>query len=268
MLEVRGLTVAYRDRVVLEGVDLTVRPGELVGLIGPNAAGKSTLLRAVAGTVPYSGEVFVCGRNQRRLARRELARLVAVVPQTPSLPPLFTVAEVVMLGRTPYLNWLGWERAEDWAAVARALELTGLTELAGRPVGQLSGGERQRVVIARALAQEPRILLLDEPLNNLDLAQQVNVIRLVRRLAREQGLAVVLTAHDLTLVAQAADRVVLLNRGRVVAEGDPNRVVVRDIINRVYGTEVVVWPDPVTGRPVALVRVSGYGEEPPDGRAG
>ncbi len=264
MLEVRRLTAAYRGRVILEGVDLTVRPGELVGLIGPNAAGKSTLLRAVAGTVPYSGEVFVCGRDQRRLSRTELARLVAVVPQTPSLPPLFTVAEVVMLGRTPYLNWLGWERPEDWAAVGRALELTELAGLADRPVGQLSGGERQRVVIARALAQEPKVLLLDEPLNNLDIAHQVKIIRLVRRLARQRGLAVVLTAHDLTLVAQAVDRVVLLNRGRIVAEGEPNRVVVRDIIRGVYGTDVAVWPDPVTGRPVALVRVGGCGEEAAD----
>jgi len=267
MLEVRGLRVAYGDRVVLAGVDLTVRPGELVGLIGPNAAGKSTLLRAVAGTGPYSGEVLVCGQDQRRLSRRELARLVAVVPQSPTLPPLFTVAEVVMLGRTPYLNWLGWERPEDWAAVGRALGLTGLTELAHRPVGQLSGGERQRVVIARALAQEPRILLLDEPLNNLDIAHQVKIIRLVRRLAREEGLAVVLTAHDLSLVAQAADRVVLLNRGRIAAEGTPAEVVRRELLRQVYGTDVAVWPDPVTGRPVALVRV-GACEEGADGDGG
>jgi iron complex transport system ATP-binding protein len=257
MLEVRGLTVAYRGRVVLDGVNLVVRAGELVGLIGPNAAGKSTLLRAVAGTVPYTGRITVCGRNQRELSRTELARLVAVVPQTPSLPPLFTVAEVVMLGRTPYLNWLGWERPQDWAAVGRALELTELEALADRPVGQLSGGERQRAVIARALAQEPKILLLDEPLNNLDIAHQVRVIRLVRRLTREQGLAAVLTAHDLTLVAQAADRVILLDRGRVVAEGPPAAVVDRNIIKEVYGTDVTVWPDPFTGRPVALVRVGG-----------
>lgn len=267
MLEVRGLRVAYRERVVLEDVNLLVRPGELVGLIGPNAAGKSTLLRAVAGTVPYWGQVFICGHDQRRLSRRELARLVAVVPQAPTLPPLFTVAEVVMLGRTPYLNWLGWERPEDWAAVGRALGLTGLAELADRPVGQLSGGERQRVVIARALAQEPQVLLLDEPLNNLDIAHQVKIIRLVRRLAREQGLAVVLTAHDLSLVAQAADRVVLLNRGRTVAEGSPAEVVRQELIRQVYGTDVAVWPDPVTGRPVALVRV-GPDEEASRGGGG
>ncbi len=261
MLEVWGLTVVYRGRVVVDRVNLVVRAGELVGLIGPNAAGKSTLLRAIAGTVPYAGEIVICGRSQRQLSRTELARLVAAVPQTPSLPPLFTVAEVVMLGRTPYLNWLGWERPEDWAAVGRALELTGLEDLVDRPVGQLSGGERQRVVIARALAQEPKVLLLDEPLNNLDVAHQVKIIRLVRRLTREQGLAAVLTGHDLTLVAQAADRVVLLDRGRVVAEGPPARVVNRDIIKRVYGTDVTVWADPATGRPVALVRVGGPKEE-------
>jgi len=254
LLEARRLAVRYGSRTVLQGVDLRVELGELVGLIGPNGAGKSTLLRALAGALPFEGEVRLADRDLPSLSRTDLARLVGLVPQTPDLPDLFLVPDVVLLGRTPYLNWLGWERPHDWEVVDWAMAATGLLDLADRRVGELSGGERQRVAIARALAQEPRLLLLDEPTSNLDIAHQVEVLRLVRSLARKCGLAVVMAAHDLTLVAQVADRVTLLHEGRIVADGTPGEVIRADLIGAVFAAEVDVWPDPRTGRPVTLVR--------------
>ena len=253
MLEIRDLWADYGGTPVLRGVSLDVPAGEVVGLVGPNGSGKTTLVRAVTRVMPLrSGEARLLGDDCRALTRAELARRVAVVPQNPALPEGFTVLEIVLMGRTPHLRLLQSEGPPDLAAARRALTQTGATALASRFAHQLSGGERQQVVIARALAQEAPVLLLDEPTSHLDVGHQTAVMELVRRLCRERRLAVLATIHDLTLAALYCDRLVLLDRGTVVAEGPPDSVLRPEIIARTYGAEVAVLRHPVSGLPVVV----------------
>jgi iron complex transport system ATP-binding protein len=251
-LRLDGVTVRAGGRTILDRVSLTAEPGEWVSLLGPNGAGKTTLLRVVAGTVPFGGEVSLDGRPVARLRRRELARLVAVVPQTPVAPPAMTVGEYVLLGRTPHLPVLAREGAEDGAAAAAALARLGLEALAGRELGSLSGGELQRAVIARALAQAAPLLLLDEPTTALDIGHQQQVLELVDELRREDGLTVVAAMHDLTLASQYGERIVLVDGGRVVSEGPAREVLTPDRIVSLYGASVRVLAD---GEGVAVVPV-------------
>ena len=253
MLEIRDLWADYGGTPVLRGVSLDVPAGEVVGLVGPNGSGKTTLVRAVTRVMPLrSGEARLLGDDCRALTRAELARRVAVVPQNPALPEGFTVLEIVLMGRTPHLRLLQSEGPPDLAAARRALTQTGATALASRFAHQLSGGERQQVVIARALAQEAPVLLLDEPTSHLDVGHQTAVMELVRRLCRERRLAVLATIHDLTLAALYCDRLVLLDRGTVVAEGPPDSVLRPELIARTYGAEVAVLRHPVSGLPVVV----------------
>lgn len=251
---VAGLRVAL-DRVpILHGVDLRVAPGEWVTVIGPNGAGKSTLLRAVGGLLPATGSVRLFGVELARMSRRARARRVATVTQSPVVPPGMTVFDYVLLGRTPYLPPLGRESAADLAVAHRVLARLGLSTLAGRQLATLSGGERQRVFLARALAQEAPLLLLDEPTTALDLGRQQQALDLVDRLRRADGLTVVTTLHDMNLAARYADTLLLLARGRAVAEGTPAEVLTEDLIATHFGAvvKVVTAPD---GRPaVHLLR--------------
>jgi iron complex transport system ATP-binding protein len=217
--------------------------------VGPNGAGKTTLLRLIGGTLaPQAGEVRWRGRGARALGRRALARLIAVVPQSVPSGPLedLTVEEVAALGRTPYAGWLGLrgETADDRIAVAAALRATDATVLAARPLGELSGGERQRALLAMALAQQPQLLLLDEPTRHLDPHHQVALLRLVTGLAESQGVATVAVLHDLTLAASFFPRLVLLHQGRIAADGPPGDVLTNDTVSRVYGPglDVVAHP--------------------------
>ncbi|HXF99121.1 MAG TPA: ABC transporter ATP-binding protein [Gaiellaceae bacterium] len=239
-LELRGVTVVLGRRAVVDGVDLAVAEGEWLGLLGPNGSGKTTLLRAVAGLVPARGAISIAGRPAAALRRGERARLLALVPQEPSLPPWMTVGEYVLLGRTPHLGPLAKEGRRDREAAARALERLDLLELRERPLGTLSGGEKQRAVVARALAQEAPIVLLDEPTAALDLGHQQQALELLDLLRRESGLTLVSAMHDLTLAAQYADRVVLLERGRVAAEGPPREVLTEASIAALYGAAIDV----------------------------
>jgi iron complex transport system ATP-binding protein len=253
MLEIRNLWADYGGDAVLRGVSLDVAAGEVVGLVGPNGSGKTTLVRTVTRVMPASsGEVRLMGDDCRTLSRAALARRVAVVPQSPALPEGFAVLEIVLMGRTPHLRLLQSEGPPDLAAARRALAQTGTSGLAQRFAHQLSGGERQQVVIARALAQEAPVLLLDEPTSHLDVGHQAGVMGLVRRLCRERSLAVLATIHDLTLAALYCDRLVLLDRGAVVAEGAPESVLRPELIARTYGTEVTVLRHPASGRPVVV----------------
>lgn len=258
-LEVEDLTFAYNGRPVLAGVSLRLMPGEVLALVGPNGAGKSTLIRLAAGLLrPNEGRVHLFGRSPRDWSPRELARMVALVPQGAYIPPTFTVWESVLLGRTPYLGFLGVPRERDRRAARRALEQVGAADLADRFVGQLSGGERQRVLLARALAQEPRCLLLDEPTTHLDIHHQVTILSLIRRMASEQGIAVLIVLHDLNLAATFADRLALLADGRLLALGDPREVLRWERLTAVYGDAVIVFPRPDDGgRPVVLPRWTG-----------
>lgn len=239
MIELRGVSVRFGGAPALRDLSLVVEPGAWVSLIGPNGAGKTSALRALAGLVPFEGEIVVDRRDVRALGRRELALLFAFVPQKPETPPELTVAEYVLLGRTPHIPYLGGERRADRLAAARALRRLDLERFAERSLGSLSGGELQRAVLARALAQEAPILLLDEPTTALDLGRAQLVLDLVDSL-RGDGLTVVSTMHDLTLAGQYADRLVLLDRGAVVAAGGPAEVLSTATVAAHYGASVRV----------------------------
>jgi iron complex transport system ATP-binding protein len=239
-IELRGVTVHLGGRPVVDGVAAGVPRGEWLALIGPNGAGKTTLLRAIARLVPFTGEIALDGRPLTGLGRAELARLVAVVPQEPSTPPWMTVAEYVLLGRTPHLGPLAKEGARDREAAARALVRLDLLQFADRRLGTLSGGEKQRVVVARALAQEAPIVLLDEPTAALDIGHQQQALELLDGLRAEAGLTLVAAMHDLTLAAQYADRMLLLDGGAVVADGPPVDVLTKGAIARHYGAAIDV----------------------------
>jgi len=249
-IRLRGARVVLGDRAVLDGVDVDVGAGEWVAVVGPNGAGKSTLLRLLAGLVPGEGELELDGRPASSLRRRERALAVALVVQAPIIPEGATVADYVLLGRTPHLGPFGTEGAADLAAVHDALAHLDLVELADRLVTTLSGGERQRVLVARALAQGAPTVLLDEPTTALDVGHQQQVLELVDELRHRHGLTVVTTMHDLTMAGQYADRLVLLDGGRVVVEGDAAAVLTEEHLSRYYGASVRIIVD--GGRPVVL----------------
>ena len=240
MIELREVTVELGGKPVVQEVDATVADGEWLALIGPNGAGKTTLLRAIARLVPFRGEIELAGRPVTELSRGELARLVAVVPQDPSTPPWMTVAEYVLLGRTPHLGPLAKEGARDRDAASRALGRLDLLDFASRRLGTLSGGERQRAVVARALAQEAPIVLLDEPTAALDIGHQQQALELLDGLRAESGLTLLAAMHDLTLAAQYADRMLLLDAGRVAADGAPLDVLTEAVIAEHYGAAIDV----------------------------
>lgn len=239
-VRVRDLVVRLGGREILRGVDLEVERGEWIALVGPNGAGKTTLLRAIAGLVPASGSVELDERPIRGLGRSELARLLAVVPQEPATPPWMTVGEYVLLGRTPHLGPFAREGVRDREVAAEALFRLDLAGLAERRLGTLSGGEKQRVVVARALAQEARIVLLDEPTASLDIGHQQQALDLLDALRAESGLTLVAAMHDLTLAAQYADRVVLLAGGRVAADGPPADVLTGAVIAEHFAASIDV----------------------------
>jgi len=251
MLKIDSLTVAYGDKIVLEDISIEVRPGEILALIGPNGAGKSTLIRAASGVVPIaSGQVSVDGRDLNGMPHSQLAKILAVVPQARQLGGAFSVWQAVMMGRTPYLNWLGQESESDKVAVRQALEQTCLEAFADRQIAKLSGGEQQRVLLARALSQNTPVMLLDEPTNHLDLQHQTNLLSLVRNLAKQKQLAVLMALHDLNMVSFYADKVALIVNGKLKCLGTPAEVIRTENISAAYRTPVEVVPHPVTGAPI------------------
>jgi iron complex transport system ATP-binding protein len=250
VIALTDVSVELGGRRVVDAVDTIVAGGEWLALIGPNGAGKTTLLRAIARLVPFTGSIALDGRSTAELHRSELSRSIAVVPQEPSTPGWMTVAEYVLLGRTPHLGPLAKEGARDREAATRALERLDLLDLRERRLGTLSGGEKQRAVVARALAQEARVVLLDEPTAALDIGHQQQALELLDALRAESALTLVAAMHDLTLAAQYADRMLLIDGGRVVAEGTPRDVLTEEAIARHYGASVDVVP--VDGR-VAVV---------------
>jgi iron complex transport system ATP-binding protein len=236
----RKVTVRLGGRAVVRDVDLDVPEGQWVGLIGPNGAGKTTLLRALAGLVPHDGTVALHGVSTAVLGRRDWARAVAVVPQEPVTPPWMTVAEYVLLGRTPHLGRLARESESDRETATRTLERLDLMDERNRPLGTLSGGERQRVVVARALTQEASIVLLDEPTAALDIGHQQQALELLDTLRGESALTLVAAMHDLTLAAQYAERMILLDGGSVVADGSPAEVLTEETIALHYDANIRV----------------------------
>ena len=237
-IRIRDLRVELGGRSVVDGIDLDVRAGEWLSVIGPNGAGKTTLLRAILGLVPASGTIEIDGLDDPRPVDR--ARAMALVPQTPVIPPGILVVDYVLLGRTPHRGVFAGDSPRDLEVVAATLDRLDLTGFDQRPLTSLSGGERQRVVLARALAQEAPILLLDEPTTALDLGHQQDVLELVDELRRSLRTTIIATVHDLTLAARYGDRVAMLSRGQIVAQGSPVEVLTADAIAEIFDARVRV----------------------------
>jgi iron complex transport system ATP-binding protein len=253
MLTIQSLSVAYHDHLVLEDLSLSIQRGEILAVVGPNGVGKSTLVRALSGVIPPKhGRIILDGKDLSRLSPMQRARLMAVVPQARELPGAFTVYQTVLLGRTPYLSWLGIAGNGDHAIVRQALEHTHTLELADRRVGELSGGEQQRVLLGRALAQDAHVLLLDEPTTHLDLQHQSNLLNLVRKQVRGRSLTVLMVLHDLNLASLYADRVALMVAGQIYACGLPDEVLTSQNLSAVYHVPVNVIPHPEHGTPLIL----------------
>jgi iron complex transport system ATP-binding protein len=259
MVELHAVSVRYEGRAAVDAVTASVGRGEWVGLIGANGAGKTSLLRAVAGLVDFGGEVHVAGTPTSGMSRRERARAVAYVPQSPELPADMSVFDYVLLGRTPHISYRSVESGGDLAHCTGLLERLDLTRLASRHLSTLSGGERQRVVLARALAQEAPVLLMDEPTSALDLSHRVEALEIVDELRREWGLTVVSALHDLTLAGQFVDRLLLLSGGLLAAVGTPAQVLEESVLGEAFGCavriirtddgELVIAPRRTTARP-------------------
>jgi len=252
-LEVQSLGLAYGRNVVIRDLTFQVMPGEMVGLVGPNGSGKSTIIKAISRIIsPYSGQIFLDGKDVSKIPRGDLARLLGVVPQMPLLPNAFTAFEIVLMGRNPHLGLLQYEGARDLAITWQAMERTATHFLAERRIDELSGGEIQRIVIARVLAQEPKSILLDEPTANLDISHQVEILDLIKSMCLENNLTVVAALHDLNLASQYCDRLILINNGRVHAQGTPGDVINSQNIKEVYGAEGCVYTHPVNGLPTVF----------------
>jgi iron complex transport system ATP-binding protein len=254
MLEIKGLSCGYGRRIVLRGVSLAIERGEFMGIIGPNGSGKTTLLRAITGLLrPSRGYITFEGREIPRLARQGLAQKVAVVTQSPEAAPPFSVEEFVLLGRVPH--WGRFQLLEtrtDMEKAEEAMQLTGIAYARDCQMGELSGGEQQLAFLARALAQEPRLLLLDEPTAHLDIGHQGLIMDLLRQLNRRHSLTIAVVLHDLVLASLYCQRLVLLHQGRLRKIGAPQRVLTKKVIEEVYQTTVRVIQTPGKGRPIIL----------------
>jgi iron complex transport system ATP-binding protein len=254
-LAARGVTLSYERAVVLEGLDLEVASGTVTTLIGANGSGKSTILKAFGRLLaPTAGHVEIDGAPVRSLSGKAVARRLAILPQKPLTPSATTVRDLVSRGRHPHQSLLTPWTAADASAVDEALAATGLVELAGRDVGTLSGGQLQRAWLALVLAQQAETILLDEPTTFLDLSHQLDILRLVRSINRSRGATVVMVLHDLTLAARYSDRLVVIGRGRVLADGAPWDVLTPEVLRDAFDLDALVIPDPTSGAPLVVPR--------------
>lgn len=253
-LDVLGVECTYGAVKVIEGMTFSIGRGCFAGIIGPNGSGKSTLLRCISRALqPARGTVLLEGESLYKMNPREAARKMAVVPQETAVSFPFTVEEIIMMGRSPHLRRFQGESKKDYEITNRSMDLTNTRHLAGRQVTAISGGERQRVIIAKALAQEPELILLDEPTSHLDINQQVEILGLLQRMNRGSGLTILAVFHDLNLAAQFCDLMILMQRGKAFRAGKPEEILTAESIKEVYGTRVLVKKHPVTGRPAIFL---------------
>jgi len=265
MISLENVSAGYGAQLVLEGVTLRVAPGEFLGLIGPNGCGKTTLLRVASGVLPArSGGVQIQGTPLAQFGRRNLARTMACLSQEFSLDLPFTVRELVLMGRAPHLPRIGGETKKDHQIAEHAMELVDVARIAERAVTEISGGERQRALIAMCLAQQPQVLLLDEPTSHLDIGHQLSVLDLIGQLNRQLGMTILAVFHDLNLAAEYCGRLLVLDRGRVAGLGTPHEVLTAPRIAQVYGATVLVQPNPLSRRPQVVLAAGACRGEPPE----
>lgn len=249
-LDVNNLWAGYLDKAVVKDIGFSVKKGEFIGIIGPNGVGKSTLIRVLSRILkPFKGSVIYKGRDIYKISLNEVARSIAVVPQDTLIAFEFLVWDVVLMGRIPYIKKFKRETERDLEVVERCLGLTKTKELADRLINELSAGERQRVIIAKALAQEPAILIMDEPTSHLDISHQVEIFDLIKGLSKNEGVTVISVLHDLNLASEYCDRLIVMSDGRIFADGTPEAVLNYKTIEEVYKTIVVVGENPISGKP-------------------
>jgi len=246
MLTTEDISFSYREKPVLENVDLQIRKGEVIGILGPNGCGKTTLLKLLNRNLhPDGGRVLMEGTDLEEISKRRIARHIAVVPQSNEIRFAFTVRDIVSMGRMPFIDRFQGESGEDTRIVDEAMEKTNIKDFADRPINTMSGGERQRAIIARALAQRPEVILLDEPTLHLDINHQFEVLDLVKELSRKEGLTVVIVSHDLPMVVKYCDRMVLIHDHKVHAIGTPEEVLTKENMRTVFNIEAVLAYDDV-----------------------
>ena len=256
-LETRELKFDYDGKPVLDGVSFEVKEGEIFGILGPNGCGKSTMLKNLNKNLsPTDGCVILDGTDLAEIIKRDVARKIAVVPQTNEIHFAFTVREVVAMGRMPFQGMLSGENADDKKIVEYAIERTGLKDLADRHINTMSGGERQRVIIARAIAQTPKIILMDEPTLHLDISMQFDALNLVQELAKEKGLTVVIVSHDLPMVARYCDRILMIHDHKIHALGTPEEILTNENMRTVFNVDADLIKDPKTGRNTVILHDS------------
>jgi iron complex transport system ATP-binding protein len=250
MIEVHSVSFRYHEDWVLQDVSFRVEKGEFVGVIGPNGSGKSTLLKILYRLLsPQKGEILFELVSMKKMGRADIAKRIAVVAQETHLLFPFSVLETVLMGRSPYLGPLMFESEKDLEIAKKAMEWTKVLPFSERPMDELSGGERKRVFIARALAQEPEVILLDEPTTNLDIHHQMDFLDLILTLNRERGLTIVMASHDMNIASEFCDRLILLQEGRIYKLGTPDEVITKENIEKVYGCEIWVDQNPFSGMP-------------------
>lgn len=259
LVKVNNLSGGYDKTLVIKGISFEVKKGEFLGIIGPNGSGKSTLLKLMTRVLhPSSGRIFIEAKDIKSMGLKEFCRKVAFVPQDTLINFSFSVEEIVLMGRIPHLGRMQFERKSDFSIAHNALSLTDTLHIKEKDINELSAGERQRVIIAKALAQEPELLLLDEPTSHLDIGHQVQILDLLKKLNRREGLTVAVVMHDLNLASEYCSRIMLINEGRIFRDGLPEHVLTYENIEAVYKTVVVVNKNPISSKPHVML-VAGDG---------